>query len=126
MKKNNYLYAVTAYLLLLTPAAFAQSDHSVEWIVSGVPNINGLQLDVNIGTKFVAVNGVFTGTLGGPHVPVVGTCYSRTNDLFCSIQLGAGSTSFLSLTTSLSGTFVSVNAAGTVVERGTLTLRSVR
>lgn len=104
-------------IALLTSAATAQSDYSIDVSVQGI-QIGGVQdstvrLDLNLGSRYIQANGAVIDTQGMSY-PATGTCYI-TNDqgVFCSLTVGTYLYT-LDIEASMQGTITVSNQQGTV------------
>jgi len=101
----------------------AQSDFATNWGITGLfidgRSETGLQLDLNLTTRFLAV----TGTLdyaGGGSSPVTGSCFfTSSNGLYCNLQIDHYSYS-LDVDDALNGTITAKNADGVTVDAGVI------
>ncbi len=84
-------FIICCFLALLSLSAHAQSDYAATWTMSGIDFGTELDdqllLDLNVGTRFVAVNGIMLDDEGDAYT-VTGSCYFTTGDLvLCTLAL---------------------------------------
>ena len=113
------------FLLLCSTSAFAQSDYSPTWSVSGIENAESMTLDIDIGTSFISIHGgIFFST--GSFTPLQGTCLlTNTNGMICGLDLYPVGRMSISIESDLSGIWQTINQANAVLEEGALTFVSL-
>ena len=116
---------VMAVLLIVYSGAYAQSDYSVTWQLTGLPNVNSITVDLNIGTNFVPANGGLS--LGnGLTAPVTGTCFiTAPGGIFCSFVMTQGLSGILEIGSNLNGTWKTFNVLNQITESGVAILDGI-
>lgn len=100
------------------PSAHAESDFHLTFEIAGNIGINNffeLEVDVNLGDRFLAANGVLKG-LDGLAVPATGTCFfTPSGGAFCNFQVDQDSYT-MELSAQLTGTLVAKGANGAILD----------
>ena len=117
---------VTAFCLFSLPSTtiWAQSDFYLEFDIYGLFAGGGQQValavDMNIGDRYLAVNGAITSD-NGLSSPATGTCFLTANfsGAFCNLQIDQFSYT-LDLDSNLNGTITAKDANGFEVDSGSI------
>ena len=115
---------ICAVVLMFGSFASAQEEYASTWEVFGLffedSEVESLLLDVRLGPRFVAGNGIFV-FLDGSSVATSGTCFVTTVDtVFCNLTLDYQSVAVEFDLFDLNGTGVVVDHDGFVIEDGEL------
>lgn len=112
--------AVMATAMVMTGGLEARpSDYALSFdMPGGIPFSNGtytgFDMDLNFGTRYVSVNGVFK-TAGGLGTPAVGTCFTtNVGGAYCNLQVDVMSIN-VTLQSNLNGSAVARGADGNII-----------
>ena len=122
MKK---LIVITVLLMAYT-GAYAQSDYSATWDLSGSDGLLSVTIDLDIGTTFISAHGGVDYD-DGFTAPITGTCFiTNTGGVFCTSSITEGLTGILDIGENLNGTWEVIDVDGFIVESGIATFSDVR
>ena len=118
-------------LLLLGFISFganAQSDYAANWKITGlfIDGLfeTGLQLDLNLTRRFLAVTGALESS-DGLESPATGSCFfTSSNGIFCNLQIDHFSYT-VALDKNLNGTITAKNAIGAQVDAGIISFLGI-
>lgn len=121
---------IGAIALTFGSFASAQEEYASTWEVFGLyfegSEVESLLLDVRLGPRFVAGNGIFV-FVDGSSVATSGTCFVTTVDsVYCNLTLDYQSVAVEFDLFDLNGTGVVVDHDGFVIENGELDLVKIR
>ncbi|MDX1490350.1 MAG: hypothetical protein R3332_03630 [Pseudohongiellaceae bacterium] len=109
-------------LLIATTAAHADSDASLTWALSevsyGGTQANYLALDINFGTRYIAINGIIE-LEGNTAVNVTGSCFPSGSGVFCNASIG-NNTASLTISENLTGIFRMFSPDGSLSSQGAM------
>lgn len=117
---------ITFALLLMAPiGAYAQSDYSVTWLISGADDVVAIQVDFDIGTNFISAHGAIDFD-DGFSIPTTGTCFfSLDNGIYCNFNISEGLTGILDIDATLDGAWSTIDVDGEITASGTAILSDV-
>lgn len=108
---------LSALCALITPA-HAESDFHLAFEIAGnigVDNFFEIELDLNLGDRFLAANGVMKAS-NGLAVPATGTCFfTPSGGAFCNFQVDQDSYT-MELSAQLAGTLIAKGANGAILD----------
>lgn len=120
--------AATTALILTAPLAQA-SDFAATFAISGNLTFGGkdynvLEMDLNIGDRYIAANGGLIG-VNGLTSPATGTCFTTSaGGLFCNLQIDQTSV-MVDITANLSGAISYKDANGFLADSASIQLLSL-
>lgn len=125
MKKR--LAMVFLVLLAMPFGAAAQASFNLSWGVTGLvqSKIVEVEFDLTFGLEYYALHGAFT-SANDLSLPSRGTCFlTSTGGATCTATMGSQSM-LLDIEPDLNGTIAIFSPLGDLVERGSMTIKSVQ